>query len=98
MNGWRIAGLTSGTIIGIGGAYSPVGDIPFLIVLGLKGVMNPAKCLGWIKIPTDVPFTLLHPCYPIIDPSRLEAVINFLVFIAIFLILWGGIELLGKIR
>lgn len=98
MNGWRIAGLTSGTIIGTGGAISPIGDIPSVIFLGLSGVMNPAKCLGWIKIPTDVPFNFFHPCYPITDPSSLGWLSNVLVLIALFLIGWGAFELLGKIR
>lgn len=98
MSTQTIAGLSSGTIIGFGGAVSPVGDIPSVFFLGLNGVKTPAVCLEWIKTPTDVLFTIFHPCYPITDPSSLGWLSNGLVFIALLLIVWGAFELWGKIR
>jgi hypothetical protein len=94
MSSQTFLGVSAGTIIGIGGAVSPIGDIPSLLILGSSGVNNPAACLQWMKNQTEIAF--FHPCSPVANPANLVLMSNGLVFIAILLIVWAGIEFLGK--
>jgi hypothetical protein len=47
-----------------------------------------------MKNQTEIAF--FHPCSPVANPANLVLMSNGLVFIAILLIVWAGIEFLGK--
>jgi hypothetical protein len=87
-------GIFAGSIIGVGSAVSPLGDMPSIFFLGLRGVSNPTLCLNWMKDPTEA--TISNPCSPVTDIASLSLVSGVLVFIAIGLIVWAGIEQFGK--
>lgn len=96
MSNRTIFGISAGAIIGIGGAATNVGNIPSWIILALTGVNDPQRCLEWIKNPTEA--AMLHPCFPVTSPPSLGVLSNILVFVALFLIGRGAVELLSKSR
>ncbi|SRR6266540_4997055 len=98
MRQYTVAGISIGTILGLGSAASPIGDIPSIVFLSMQGVNNPMGCLAWMKQPTEVISAVLHPCYPKTDVLSFSTLSGGLVFIAVGYIIWKGIELFGKIQ
>lgn len=91
-------GLVAGSVIGFAGAVSPVGDIPSLLFLKMQGVMNPERCLNWIKDGQGALQGVSLPCFPLTDPASLSLLSGILVFIAIGLLIWKGSEILGQLH
>jgi hypothetical protein len=96
MSQYTVLGVSAGSVIGFGSAISPLGDIPSAIFLALQGVTDPGRCLNWMKDPTEITLAFLHPCSPNTDAASLSIASGGLVFIAIGLIVWKGIEMFGK--
>jgi hypothetical protein len=86
--------ISTGAIVGLGAAATPLGDIPSIVVLKLLGVSDPSGCLKWIINPEISRY--YHPCSPIVDPISLGFITNIIVFIAILLIILAGWDLAGK--
>lgn len=86
-------GIGLGAIISTATVVSDYGEYPFLALLQLEGVNDPAKCLSWLKHPTDtLPFVRPLACAPITDAALLHGTALFLTFIAIVLIIWKAVD------